>query len=456
MPALASSPSPTPGARAATAPLRALPYPVIATIPSNASTALAPAVLRSLWSLLAGAWPWIVFPLVALWRTRGSRTLGDASPEVPDDDRTPLVSVIVPARDEAHNVGRCVRSLLATRYPRLEVFVVDDHSTDGTGDLARRAAADDPRVRVVVPPPLPAGWMGKQWACAAGARLARGALFCFADADTAHAPDLLARAVNAMRDGDAALLSVVGRQELGGFWERAVQPLVLAVLAARYGGTERVTRSRRVEDKVANGQCLLVTRDAYAVAGGHAAVRDRVSEDLVLAQRVFLAGGRVALVLGGDQLATRMYRSLGELVRGWRKNMYAGGVESTRPRSLARLLFPLMILFPPVMLLLPPALLLLFSLGVVGPATARWAALATLSTLAFASLAYRRARLSPLWALAFPLGAAVLLAIVVQAIARGRRVAWKGREYGARVVPGAEVDEPVHAATSTTAPIAES
>ncbi|HWJ23129.1 MAG TPA: glycosyltransferase family 2 protein [Gemmatimonadaceae bacterium] len=383
----------------------------------------------TIWPLLVSAWPWIVFPLVALWRTRANRSLGESSAEPPDD--APLVSVVVPARDEAHNVARCLASLLATDWPRVEIVVVDDHSADGTGDIARATAAGDPRARVVTPPPLPSGWMGKQWACAAGAGLARGSLLCFTDADTIHARDLLPRAVNAMRDMDAALLSVVGRQELGGFWERAVQPLVLAVIAARYGGTERVTGSRRVEDKIANGQCLLVRRDAYESAGRHAAVRDRVSEDLVLAQRVHAAGGKVALVLGGDQLATRMYRSLGDLVRGWRKNMYAGGIEGTPPRSLARRIFPLLLLFPPLMLLVPPALLALFAFGVVGAPVARWAALATLSTLAFAGIPYRRARLSPFWALTYPLGGAVLLTIVVQAIARGRRVSWKGRDYEA-------------------------
>src|SRR5512133_3808074 len=155
---------------------------------------LAPTAAAAAWSLLAAAWPWIVFPLVALWRVRGSRSLADVSPTPPA--AAPLVSVIVPARDEARSIERCLRSLLATRYARAEFVVVDDHSSDGTGDLARRAGEGDPRLRVVVPPPLPDGWMGKQWACATGAALARGAILCFADADTVQAPDLLPRAVN--------------------------------------------------------------------------------------------------------------------------------------------------------------------------------------------------------------------------------------------------------------------
>ena len=104
--------------------------------------------------------------------------------------------------------------------------------------------------------------MGKQWACATGAAAATGEILCFADADTTHAPDLLPRAANALRTRGAALLSVAGHQELGTFWEKVVQPQVFAVIAGRYGGGDRVSRARRPVDKIANGQCLLMTRAA--------------------------------------------------------------------------------------------------------------------------------------------------------------------------------------------------
>src|SRR5439155_11996745 len=100
----------------------------------------------------------------------------------PPDD-APLVSMVIPARNEARHIGPCVESALASAYPRLEVIVVDDHSTDDTGAIAASMAARDPRVRVVVPPPLPSDWFGKQWACAAGAATARGAIIGFLDAD---------------------------------------------------------------------------------------------------------------------------------------------------------------------------------------------------------------------------------------------------------------------------------
>ena len=376
--------------------------------------------------LALGVWPWVFFPLLAFWRARGSRSLTEETPHAPAD--APLVSVVIPARDERRNIAACVRSVLSSTYPALEVVVVDDHSTDGTAALAREAAAGDPRLRVLESPPLPAGWFGKQWACATGAAAARGELLCFSDADTRHTPDLLARAVNAMRARDAALLSVVGRQELGTFWERLVQPQVLAVMAGRFGSTERINRSPRAHDKIANGQYLLVRRAAYEAVGGHGGVRGVVSDDLVLAKRLFEAGHRVSIVLGPDQLSTRMYTSLRELTSGWRKNMFAGGRE-TMPRPIGRAIFPLFLLFPPVFSLLPPLLLGGFALGWTTPLTALSAAIATALLVGWWAAVYTRAGLSPWYGLAYPAGAAVLLGIVAQAIIRGRRVEWKGREY---------------------------
>jgi chlorobactene glucosyltransferase len=381
-----------------------------------------------LWADAArAALPWIVAPLVVWWRARDSRSLDDTPAEPPADP--PLVSVVVPARDEARNVERCVRSVLATTYPRVEVVVVDDHSSDGTGEIARALAAGEPRLRVLDNPPLPAGWFGKQWACRTGALAARGDVLLFADADTTHAPDLVGRLVNELRARGGGLLSVVGRQELGSFWERVVQPHVLAVILGRYGGTERVSRARRPVDKIANGQCLALDRATYDAVGGHAAVRDVVVEDLKLAQRVCAAGRPVTLVAGERQLSTRMYTSLAELVRGWRKNVYAGGREAMPLGAFGRLLFPFLLLLPPLMGLVPPLALLAGLTGAVSPHWLRAAAVATASTLLFWIAVYRRSGLSPLYALASPLGSAVLLYISLHAILRGRRVEWRGREY---------------------------
>jgi chlorobactene glucosyltransferase len=237
--------------------------------------------------------------------------------------------------------------------------------------------------------------------------------------------------VNAMTTRGADLLSVAGTQELGGFWERLVQPQVFAILLQRYGSTEHVNRSRYASHKIANGQCLWVRREAYDAVGGHAAVRDKVAEDLALAQHWFRAGRIVSLVLGLDQLSTRMYTSLRELVEGWGKNVFAGGRDAMPFGAVGRAIFPLLLVTPALFQLMPPVVLALGLAGVVGSAALTWAAIATGANLVWWALVYAWLRVSPAYALLHPLGAAVLLYVVVRAMVRGRRVRWKERDYRA-------------------------
>ena len=218
--------------------------------------------------------------------------------------------MIVPARNEAHNIDTCVRSILASRWPSLEVIVIDDRSEDDTGAIVRAIAAADARLRVVEGTPVPEGWFGKQWACAQGARIARGSTLVFTDADTTHAPTLVPRSMQAMRARALDFLTVAGFQELGSFWERVVMPQVFYMIATRYGGAGAVNRARRTRDKIANGQYMCFTRACYDAIGGHESVRGKAAEDLALAQLVQARGMRGELVLGERELSTRMYTSL--------------------------------------------------------------------------------------------------------------------------------------------------
>ena len=380
----------------------------------------APAVL---WSL-----PWIIPPIITYVRLRHSRSLDDESAAVPENPQ--LVTVIVPARNEAHNIGRCVTSILSTSYPNLELVVIDDASTDGTADVARQAAGGDSRARIVRNSPLPDGWFGKQWACATGAKIARGDILQFTDADTVHGHDLVTRSVNAMRRTDADLFSVAGRQELGGFWEKVIQPQIFTILSMRYGGTESVNQSGRVSNKIANGQCIFIKRESYDAIGGHGSVRTSVAEDLLLAQRFFAARKRVVLMLGINQQSTRMYASLGEIISGWRKNVFAGGLDSVPFGKMGRTFFPLVLVLPPVLELLPVLALVLAAFGMgAGSTLVLWAAISCAATLLWWVVAYITLDENPLYALAYPLGSLVLLYIFVTAVISGRRVSWKGRTY---------------------------
>jgi chlorobactene glucosyltransferase len=376
---------------------------------------------------LVFASPWVALPLATIMRARHSRSLDDESSAAPVD--APSVSIVIPARNEAFHIERCVRSALAADYPRLEVVAVDDHSTDGTGAILARLAAEDSRLRVVSPAPLPPDWFGKQWACTTGANATTGDVIAFFDADTVQTPDLIPRAVNAMRSRTADLLTVAGTQELGSFWERVIQPQVFSVMLMRYGGTETVNASRRASDKIANGQCIFVRRAAYMDTGGHAAVRGKVAEDLAMAQLYFRLGRRSYLVLGLNQLSTRMYTSLRELIGGWGKNIYAGGRDSVPLGAVGRALTPLLLCSPWLGTLLPPLILLLAALGVVGHSAFLWAAIATVGNTLWWLGVYRWLRLSLAYALLHPLGAAMMLYVSLRAIARGSKVRWKDREY---------------------------
>lgn len=377
--------------------------------------------------VIFAALPWILPPVVTFFRLRQSRSL-DAEAETPARN-PPMVSVIVPARNEARNIERCVRSILSTTYPHIELVVIDDSSTDGTAELARKAANADPRVRIATNAALPEGWFGKQWACTTGAKIARGDILQFTDADTVHSPDLVTRSVNAIERTQADLFSVAGRQELGGFWERVIQPQIFSILSMRYGGTESVNSSPRISDKIANGQCIFVRRAAYDAVGGHASVRTSVAEDLMLAQKFFAARKHVVLMLGVDQLSTRMYASLRDIIAGWRKNVFAGGLDAVPFGRIGRTLFPLALLLPPLMELFPVVVLLFSALISTTPAILWWSLIASAATLGWWLAVYTAIRENPLYALTYPLGALVILYIFATAVIRGRRVTWKGRTY---------------------------
>jgi len=334
------------------------------------------------------------------------------------------LSIIVPARNEERQIERCVRSLLATRHPDFEVIVVDDQSSDATRQILDRIAAGDKRLKVLGGAPLPLGWVGKPWALTQGAKLARGQWLLFTDADTVHDPLAAASAQQWAIGGRYDVVSLLTDQETVGAAERIFLPTILFVILLGVGALDDINDPEKRSVAIFNGQYVLASGDAYRAIGGHSAVRGEIAEDLELA-RLFKRDGRFRILLAGSDalVSTRMYRSFGELWRGFVKNFALGARGNPIAAMLGIVLLACVSLSP----------LLLLALVVLRswlPAAAL--ALALAAVIGVAENAMRTMRFRPGSGLALPLGLALVLAIFATSLFRalcGRGVDWRGRRY---------------------------
>lgn len=354
-------------------------------------------------------------------------------------EAAPLVSVLIPARNEARRISPCLRSLLAQDYPNYEIIVLDDHSDDDTArivldhGLSRDNGADR---RLVQGQPLPLGWTGKAWACHQLAAAARGEYLLFTDADTTHEPFALGALVGHALETDAALLSAWPRQVTGSWSEAAVIPLVYVLLlgALPHYVLRRLQRrpeyarsaSRTMLESLgaANGQFILFKRLAYEQIGGHAAVRDHLVEDVALGRLVAArtgAGMRLINCDGSRLVHCRMYTSFPEVWEGFTKNLRAAFAESSLAFWFFGVLQTCGLLLPFVFAFLP---------GLSG----RWwwipvAQVAWVYALRLVLAA--RFRTSWAGALLHPVGQGLSLLIGLNSwrLSTQKGVTWKGRTY---------------------------
>lgn len=345
--------------------------------------------------------------------------------------QAPSVAVIVPARNESRNIGPCLAALSAQRAlgPEFSVTVVDDNSRDGTDGLVRRHAASDPSVRLISAGPLPPGWMGKPHACWRGALASDAAWLCFIDADVRAAPTLLATALRVAEAERIDLLSLMPFQEMGGFWERLVLPAGLLMIAcAKDLGAANTDGS---PEATANGQFMLMRRDAYFAIGGHAAVQGEVCEDKALAALAKRAGHSMRLMNGERLARVRMYDGLRALWAGFGKNAVEimGGARSTLAVACAGLAVSWLVPLLPLVL----ALSTLYH-----PDAAHWVGLglALAGALAVVGMqigTLRHFRVPLVFTVLFPLAFLVAALLAVHSVALRRRgfVRWKGRSYAA-------------------------
>jgi chlorobactene glucosyltransferase len=337
-----------------------------------------------------------------------------------------LLSVCIPARNEAANIARCVAAALQTRWPNIEVIVVDDRSTDATVDAARSAGGDDGRLHVVTGVEPPPGWAGKPWACARAAGEARGDLLCFVDADVALDPDAIPALIRTLLKRRLSLVSVFGAWELIGFWEQVVIPTVGWLIRGAVD-LDRVNDPGRPE-AFANGQLILVERQAYSGMGGHESVRAQILEDVRLAEQFKRRGHSIGLVVAPWAFRVRLYDTLGQIFAGYSKNLYEG--MGRRPvMGFGAVLFVFVAALLPFLGLFG-GLYVRLSLGwgVPGDGWLLWCAVVCVMQVVFRWRLERRDGRSGAIAWAHPLSNLVLVVILLRSMF-AVNVLWKGRRF---------------------------
>ncbi len=338
-------------------------------------------------------------------------------------DDPPRVSVCVPARDEERGIRACLESLLNQDYPRFEVIVVNDHSTDRTGELIRELARDNSRLVALDGEDLPRGWLGKPFALHQAFQKSTGEILLFTDADPVFEPDALRTAVSTMRERNLDALTLMPRAEFGSFWERAVQPTIFGFIVS-------LVRFRKVnspdhKSAMGFGAFLMFKRSAYETIGGHEGGKADVLEDVLIAKRLKKAGFNLLLADAKRLFSIRMYHGFREIWAGWRKNMFMA-----MKRSVARALY---YVFMVQAFVLTPYLILgwnvatkadplLVGLSLFGVTLVSAATIKTCDELG----------LSRINACLFPVGAVVMAAIMINSMIQTlvfSRTEWRGRVY---------------------------
>lgn len=261
----------------------------------------------------------------------------DPAPPVRDG---PLISVCIPARNEGRMIASCIEAFFSRTYPKFEVIVVDDGSTDATPDILEAQELRFPTLRVLPGAPLPPDWAGKPHALYQAAAATQGPWLCFLDADTVLMPQALASCYTKAVETQADLFTIMTHQVSATSWERVLMPIVFTSLAV--GFPARRVNAPQLPDAIANGQFMLMRRSAYDAVGGHAAIKREIVDDQAMAEPMKQSGHRLVLADGHRMGQTRMYTSLPEMWEGWTKNICLG--LRYRPATLALGLFGALLL----------------------------------------------------------------------------------------------------------------
>lgn len=372
----------------------------------------------------------LVWTKRALWIARFRRAHPPLAPSAFLLPHAPLVSVIVPARNEEKNIANCLHHLLSQTYSPYEVIVVDDRSSDGTSELVEsyRRVAKVPLKKIRIEK-LPPGWTGKNYAMFTGSRAAEGEWLLFTDADTTHRPESLSTALGCALERRIDFLTLAPETESRSFWEKTVQPLAVGSLALWFNPEKINAPEGRVT--LANGQFILVRRDVYEKTGGNEAVRGEVVEDVEQAKRVRAAGYLVQFLDGTRLYSTRMYGSLAEIRTGWTRiftYLFNKNIWTILHKVFLFALFsclPYFVLFFEIWTKLAKPGLFSPDLFAASLAVCLW-----ITAIRFQG--NRAVKVNPWFAVLHLLGSFVMIGILLNCVARvalKRKSVWKGQSY---------------------------
>ncbi|MEK4046329.1 glycosyltransferase family A protein [Paenibacillus sp. FSL H8-0048] len=342
----------------------------------------------------------------------------------PASSRSLRLSVLIPARNEADNIGDCLTSVMASCTGSIgaEIIVLDDSSADGTGAIAEETGGG--RVRVLKGRPLPEGWLGKSHACAQLAEAASGDWLLFLDADVRLQQGALQAALSAAEAAGGGMITGFPRQMTGTWLERLVVPLMVFTIICHLP-IPLVRGSRDSRFVAAHGGFILIHRDSYDSCGGHEAIRSELVDDMALARAVKRSGGTVTLMDVTEQVFMRMYHNARQVWNGYRKNIYAG--IGRNPLLLLGVLIVYLSLY-----VVPAAAVLYYGLS-GEPGAALWPAAALLAGLAVKRTSDAAGR-QPFWFCLLLPASILCLSLIAVASWRGSRTRagyeWKGRRYG--------------------------
>ena len=340
----------------------------------------------------------------------------------------PLVSILVPARNEEHRVLElCIRSILAQDYGRFEVIAVDDRSTDATAAILKTLARSDERLRVIEGAELPLGWLGKPYAMQQALDQARGEWILATDADMIYETSALRTAMDRLLKTQGDALTFIPRFEAGSFWERVMIPTwgwVFLMYALVY----------RIDDpesgrSVGIGGFFLMRRTVLDGVGGYNALKDEVMEDARLAERIKRSGARLFIDQAPALISTRMYKTFGEMWECSTKNWFSG-VNFSLPFALFCVVSMYLAAVAPPLISILSVIALASNVSTNVSSLLIPAALAWLLQVLLMAFVSRFSDVSPVYALTVPLGVAVMYAMLFDSsirISTGRGVTWKGR-----------------------------